>query len=120
MWRDGGGGRVLWAVQFKKVFRPIRHGQSPGPSSFLRLHRATSVVAVAPTQVDSGRFSVLVDDLSDTDVDEGGVEALSLPAVDESSNLERVPSEVNVMSDAEGPTVGQFGVGVSTGGRTQQ
>ena len=28
-----------------------------GPSSFLRLRRATSVVAVAPTQVDSGRFS---------------------------------------------------------------
>ena len=52
-------------------------------------------MAVAPAQVDSGRFNVLDDDLSDTDVDEGGVEALSLPAVDESSNSERVPSEVS-------------------------
>ena len=47
-------------------------------------------MTVAPTQVDSGRFSVLEDDLSDTDVDEGTVEALSLPAVDESSNLRDV------------------------------
>ena len=49
----------------------------PSPLSFLRL-RATSVVAVAPTQ-NSGRFSVL----GDTYVDGGGVEALSLLAVDE-------------------------------------
>ena len=68
-------------------------------------------MAVAPTQVDSGRFSVLDDDLSDTDVDEGGVEALSPFAVDESSNLEREPSEVIAMP-------APFGVGVSIGGRT--
>ena len=60
-------------------------------------------MAVAPTQVDSGRFSVLNDDLSDTDVDEGVIEVLSLPAVDESLNLERVPSEVIAMSDAKVP-----------------
>ena len=71
--------------------RGVRVGEAshPGPSSFLRLRRTFSVVAVAPTQVDSGRFSVLDD------------------AVDESSNLERVPSEVIAMSDAEGPTVGK-------------
>ena len=46
-------------------------------------------MTVVPTQVDSGRFSALEDDLSGTDVDEGGVEALSLFAVDESSNSGR-------------------------------
>ena len=50
----------------------------------------------------------LDEDLSDTEVDEGGGEAPSLPAnVDELSNFGRVPSEVIAMSDAEGPTVGR-------------
>ena len=49
----------------------------------------------------------LDEDLSDTEVDEGGGEALSLPANVESSNFGRVPSEVIAMSDAEGPTVGR-------------
>ena len=38
-------------------------------------------------------------------MDEGGGEALSVPAnVDETSNFGRVPSEVIAMSDAEGPS----------------
>ena len=102
-------GRPVRRCSARYGMRGVRVGEAShrGTSSFLRLRRATSVVAVAPTQVDSGRFSVLDDYLSDTDVDEGGVEALSLLAVDESSNLERVPSEVIAMSDAEGPTVGR-------------
>ena len=74
----------------------------PGPS-FLRLRRATSVVAVAPTQVDSGRFSVVDEDLGDTEVDEGGDTAdFRESTVNESP---RVPAIV--MSDAEGPIVGR-------------
>ena len=103
---------VLFAVQFEKTFRTIRHERRPrqgasysGPSSFLLLRRATNIVPVAPTQVDSGRFSALDEDLSGTDVVEGGGESLSLLAnIDESSNFGRVPSEVIAMSDAEGPS----------------
>ena len=87
--------------------RGFRVGEAshPGPSSVLRLPRATSVVAVAPAQVDSDLFSALDEELSDTDVDEGGGELLSLLAnVDESSNFGGVPSEVIAMYDAESPS----------------
>ena len=54
-------------------FRGTRVGEAshPGPS-FLRLRRATSAVAESLHRVDSGRFSVLDEDLGDREVDEGG------------------------------------------------
>ena len=120
VWRVG---RALFAGQFEKVLRhglrSARVGEAshPGPSSCLRLRRATSVVAVAPTHVDSGRFSALDEDFSDSEVDEGGREAQPLSANVESSNVGRVPAEVIAMFDAEGPTVGRRRlVLVSSGG----
>ena len=49
--------------------RSTRVGEAShlGPS-FLRLRRATSAVAESPPRVDSGRFSVLDEDLGDTEV----------------------------------------------------
>ena len=77
-------------------------------------------MVVASAKADSGRFRASDEDLSDTEVDEGGGEAPRLSAnvrestVDESSNF-----EVIATSDATGPTLwpSPFG-GVSTVGRT--
>ena len=92
------------------MFRPCWEGQYPGPS-FLRLRHATSVVNVALTQVDSGRFSALDEDLDDTKWMKVVVKRQGFTAnvrestVNESPSFGRVPA--NVMSDAEGPTVGR-------------
>ena len=108
-------GRVLFAGQLEKVLRPIWSerrpcwgGKSPWSIVVSLVAPRTSAVVVASTQVDSGRFSALDKDLSDTEVDEGGGEAPRLSAnvrestVNESSNF-----EVIAMSDAEGPTFGR-------------
>ena len=91
---------------------PARHpcwgGKSPWSIVVSLVAPRTSAVVVASTRVDSGRFSALDKDLSDTEVDEGGGEAPRLSAnvrestVNESSNF-----EVIATSDAEGPTFGR-------------
>ena len=101
--------------------RGVRVGEvnHPSPSSFLRLRRDTSVVVVAATQVDPGRFSALDEELSDTEVNEGDDEACkprlsaNVKVADDVQvtaeglpNFESVPVEV-AMSDAEDPTVGR-------------
>ena len=71
--------------------------------SFLRLRHATSAVAVAATQVDSGQFNALDEDLGDTEVDEGG----DTTNFRESTVNESPIVPTNAMSDAEGPIVGR-------------